>query len=54
MNRQRPGIALIGFGWIGQSHTHAYRNLPVYFPESDIQPRLVAWPTPRPSGWKPR
>lgn len=35
-------IGLIGFGWMGQAHSRSYRNIPVYFPESDIRPRLVA------------
>ena len=46
INPKRPGIGLIGFGWMGQSHTRAYRNIKVYFPESDIQPRLVAMADP--------
>ena len=36
------GIAVIGFGWMGQAHSRAYRDIPVYFPESGIEPRLVA------------
>ncbi len=35
------GIGLIGFGWMGQAHSRAYRNIPVYFPETHIRPRLV-------------
>ncbi len=46
MSRKRPGIGVIGFGWMGQSHTRAFRNLGVYFPESDIRPRLVAMADP--------
>lgn len=38
----RPGVGLVGFGWMGQSHSRAYRNIEVYFPESGIRPRLVA------------
>ncbi len=45
---KRPGIGLIGFGWMGQSHSRAYRNIEVYFPDSDIQPRLVAMADPVP------
>ncbi len=33
---------MIGFGWMGQAHSRAYRNIPVYFPESGLKPRLVA------------
>jgi len=36
------GIGVIGFGWMGQAHSRSYRNIPVYFPESGIKPRLVA------------
>ena len=36
------GIGVIGFGWMGQAHSRAYRDIPVYYPESGIQPRLVA------------
>lgn len=36
------GIGVIGFGWMGQAHARAYRDLPVYFPESGLRPRLVA------------
>lgn len=34
-------IAVIGFGWMGQAHSRAYRNIPMYFPESGLRPRLV-------------
>jgi predicted dehydrogenase len=37
-----PGIGVIGFGWMGQAHSRAYRNIPVYFPEEGLHPRLVA------------
>lgn len=36
------GIGIVGFGWMGQAHSRAYRNIPVYFPNSGIKPRLVA------------
>jgi predicted dehydrogenase len=36
------GIGVVGFGWMGQAHSRAYRDLPVYYPESGIRPRLVA------------
>ncbi len=35
-------IGLVGFGWMGQGHSRSYRNIPVYFPETGIKPRLVA------------
>jgi len=36
------GIGVVGFGWMGQAHTRAYRDIPVYFPETGIRPRLAA------------
>ena len=36
------GIAVVGFGWMGQAHTRAYRDIPVYFAETGIRPRLAA------------
>ena len=36
------GIGVIGFGWMGQAHSRAYRDIPVYYPESGIRPRLAA------------
>lgn len=36
------GIGVIGFGWMGQAHSRAFRNIPVYYPETGIRPRLVA------------
>src|SRR5262245_55645740 len=36
------GIGLVGFGWMGQAHSRAYRDLPVYFQDAGIRPRLVA------------
>ena len=36
------GIGVVGFGWMGQAHSRAYRDIPVYFPDSGIRPRLVA------------
>ena len=35
-------IGLVGFGWMGQSHSRSYRSIPTYFPEAGIMPRLVA------------
>lgn len=49
MSKTVPGIGLIGFGWMGQSHTRAYRNIEVYFSDSDIHPRLVAMADPVPA-----
>ena len=35
-------IGLIGFGWMGQAHSRSYRNIPVYFPDSEIVSELIA------------
>jgi len=35
-------IGLIGFGWMGQAHSRSYRSIPTYFPDSGINPRLIA------------
>ncbi|MCH8278843.1 MAG: Gfo/Idh/MocA family oxidoreductase [Proteobacteria bacterium] len=35
------GIGLIGFGWMGQAHSRSYREIPKYFPDDEILPRLV-------------
>ncbi len=42
------GIGVVGFGWMGQTHSRAYRNIPVYFPERRLRPRLVAVAEPEP------
>ena len=36
------GIGVVGFGWMGQAHSRAYRNIPMYFAETGLDPRLVA------------
>ena len=46
MSNRVLGIGLIGFGWMGQSHSRAYRNIEVYFPGSATQARLVAMADP--------
>lgn len=35
------GIGTIGWGWMGQVHTRAYRRLRDHFPEAAARPRLV-------------
>ncbi len=42
------GIGVVGFGWMGQTHSRAYRNIPVTFPEAGIRPRLVVVAEPAP------
>lgn len=36
------GVGLISVGWMGKVHSRAYANLPVFYPELGIKPRLVA------------
>ena len=36
------GVGVIGFGWMGQAHSRAYRDIPVYYGDSRIRPRLAA------------
>lgn len=35
------GIGVIGMGWMGMLHSQSYRQIPLSFTESGIQPRLV-------------
>ena len=35
------GIGVIGLGWMGMTHSRAYREIPHRFHDSGIQPRLV-------------
>jgi predicted dehydrogenase len=35
------GVAVVGFGWMGQVHAQAYRRVPHHFPELGIRPELV-------------
>ena len=44
----RIGIGVVGFGWMGQAHSRAYRDIPVYFADSGIEPELVAVADPVP------
>ena len=38
---RRIGLAVVGFGWMGQAHARSYMRLPTLFPESTYEPRLV-------------
>ena len=38
---QSIGVGIIGMGWMGQLHSHSYREIPIAFEDSGIQPRLV-------------
>ncbi len=42
MSRQPIGVAVVGFGWMGRVHTHAYARLLHHFPQSQLAPVLVA------------
>ncbi len=35
------GIAVIGFGWMGQAHSRSYARIPSLFPDRAANPRLV-------------
>jgi predicted dehydrogenase len=37
----RPGIGLIGVGWMGKLHSRAYQAIPLIYPELKIRPRFV-------------
>jgi predicted dehydrogenase len=36
------GVAVVGFGWMGRVHTHAYLRLAHHFPQLSVRPELVA------------
>ena len=35
------GIGIIGWGFMGKTHTHAIRSIPLFYPGIDFQPKLV-------------
>jgi predicted dehydrogenase len=39
--RQRIGVAVIGFGWLGQAHSRSMLRIPTLFPERGFDPELV-------------
>jgi predicted dehydrogenase len=41
MTRRGIGLAVIGFGWMGQAHSRSYLRIPTLFPERTYDPRLV-------------
>ncbi len=49
MNRRPLGVAVIGYGWMGQAHTRAYSRLLHHFPELPVAPRLLAVADPEPA-----
>lgn len=42
MTRQRIGVAVIGFGWMGRVHTRAYGRVLHHYPKLPLAPELVA------------
>jgi predicted dehydrogenase len=40
--RREVGVAVIGFGWMGQVHSRAWARLLHHQPDSPVRPRLVA------------
>ena len=40
--RQRIGIGVVGFGWLGQAHSRSLARIPMLFPQRAYEPRLVA------------
>jgi predicted dehydrogenase len=39
--KKELGIAVVGFGWMGQAHARSARRLPTHFPGRAYQPKLV-------------
>lgn len=39
---RRIGVAVVGFGWMGEVHTRAYARVRHHFPHLDLAPQLVA------------
>ncbi len=37
----RVGIAVIGFGWMGQAHSRSYARIPSLFPDRSADPELI-------------
>ena len=40
--RREIGVAVVGFGWMGQVHARAWARLAHHFPEAPLRPRFVA------------
>ena len=41
MTRQSLGIAVVGFGWMGQVHSRAYSRVRQHYPDLTLAPALV-------------
>jgi predicted dehydrogenase len=48
MSRESLGVAVVGFGWMGRTHTHAYARVLHHFPQLTVAPELVAVADPEP------
>lgn len=46
---QPVGVAVLGFGWMGQVHARAHARLLHHYPDAPLHPRLVAVADPEPS-----
>ncbi len=42
MTARDLGVAVVGFGWMGQVHARAWARLLQHYPDSPLRPRLVA------------
>ena len=40
-SRQRTGVAVVGFGWMGKAHARSYMRLPTLFAGCNYEPDLV-------------
>jgi predicted dehydrogenase len=47
-DRPELGVAVVGFGWMGQVHTRAWARLLHHYPDSPMRPRFVAVADPDP------
>lgn len=43
------GVAVVGFGWMGQVHSRAWARLLQHYPDSPLRPRFVAVADPDPA-----
>lgn len=46
---RRLGVAVVGFGWMGQVHARSWSRLAQHFPEVGVRPRFVAVADTEPS-----
>ena len=44
------GVGVVGFGWMGQVHAHAYSRVRQHYPDLGLRPRLVAVADPADDG----